>query len=65
MAFELRKEQVMASKLSRSDITSADRQQLGYEYQHLYFLKALLQIKENEIIVMIKRGYSENFIETN
>ena len=50
MAFELRKEQVMASKLSRSDITSADRQQLGYEYQHLYFLKALLQIKENEII---------------
>lgn len=40
----------MASKLSRSDITSADRQQLGYEYQHLYFLKVLLQIKENEIV---------------
>lgn len=35
----------MAATLNRTEITSADTKQLGYEYQYLYFIIKLLQMR--------------------
>ena len=38
----------MAEQNGRTEITSADKQQLGFEYQYLYFIVRLLQLLPGE-----------------
>lgn len=38
----------MAEQKNRTEITSADKQQLGFEYQYLYFIVRLLRMLPNE-----------------
>lgn len=38
----------MAGQKNRTEITSADKQQLGFEYQYLYFIVRLLSMQPNE-----------------
>ena len=38
----------MGATYNRSEITSADMQQLGFEYQYLYFIIRLLQMRHGE-----------------
>ena len=40
----------MIQKKKRIDATSADKQQIGFEYQYLYFILRLLDIKPNEVV---------------
>ena len=38
----------MPSRKKRVDITSADKQQLGFEFQYLYFMLRLLTMEPGE-----------------